>query len=506
MNLRAVVSAIASILIIVGAAMLSAVPVGMAMGDPPAALRILLHCALGTIAVSGLVVILARRGQTLVFGFHEGFAVVSLSWVAATLVGALPYILIAELRWYDAIFETMSGFTTTGASIIECGLPLRSGGVLSQGLADIPAALLYWRALTHWLGGMGIVVLSVAIMPWLGIGAQQLFQAEVPGPTHDRVTPRIADSAKILWGVYLTLTLLQTGLLSLGGMSWFDAWCHACATVSTGGFSTHQESLAFYHSAYIESVTIVFMFLSGANFLLHYRSLRGEWRCLWKDEEFRFYTAVCLLATASIALLLTGRAIVTTAGEALPTASYLSSLRYAAFQVVSIVTTTGFVTADYNPWPAYCAGVLLLLMCLGGCAGSTAGGMKQSRALLLLRYGTFQVERCLFRRTMSNVRFNGRRIDPAVLHKILAFFFLFMAINVAVTLALCLLGVGDLMTAASATLASLANVGPGMGQVGPTSTYAWMPPAAKLLLSFTMLLGRLELYTVLVMFLPSFYR
>ncbi|NLF15701.1 MAG: TrkH family potassium uptake protein [Lentisphaerae bacterium] len=506
MNLRAVTNAIASVLIIVGAAMLTAVPVGLAMGDPPAVLRVLLYCALGTMAVSGLVVILARHGQTLVFGFHEGFAVVSLSWVAATLVGALPYLLIADLRWYDAIFETMSGFTTTGASVIERGLPLRSGGALSQGLADLPAALLYWRALTHWLGGMGIVVLSVAIMPWLGLGAQQLFRAEVPGPTHDRITPRIADSAKILWGVYLTLTLLQTGLLCLSGMSWFDAWCHACATVATGGFSTRQESLAFYHSATIEAITILFMFLSGVNFLLHYRALRGEWRCLWKDEEFRFYTAVCLLATASIALVVTGRSIVTTAGEVIPSASYLTSLRYAAFQVVSIVTTTGFVTADFNPWPAYCAAVLVLLMYLGGCAGSTAGGMKQSRILLLLRYGVFQVERCLFRRTMSNVRFNGQRIDPIVLHKILAFFFLFMAINVAVTLALCLLGVGDLVTAATATLSSLANVGPGLGQVGATSTYAWMPPAAKLLLSFTMLLGRLELYTVLVMFLPSFYR
>lgn len=506
MNLRAVLNAVASIMIMVGACMLTAVPVGMAMGDPPADTRMLLLCALATMVFGALAVLQVRSRRAVVFGFREGFAVVSLGWVAATVFGALPFMLVGQMHWYDAVFETMSGFTTTGASVLEKGLSLSGGGAMSQGIADLSFGLIYWRAMTHWLGGMGIVVLSVAILPWLGLGAQQLYRAEVPGPTSDRMTPRIADSAKILWGVYVVLSLVQTALLMFGGMSLFDAWCHTCATMGTGGFSTRQESLAYYNSAYIDWVVIVFMFLAGANFALHFRALRGDLRCLWRDEEFKFYLAVCLLASVSTAFLLTGRDILTTAGGRLEHVSFPTAFRYAAFQVVSLVTTTGFVTADFNPWPAYCGGVLVLLMFLGGCAGSTGGGMKQSRVLLLLRYGAFQVERCVFRRNMSNIRFNGQRVDPAVLHKTLAFFFLFVAAYTGVTLALCLLGVDDLLTAGTASIACLGNVGPGLGKVGAMYTYAWMTPEAKLLLSFAMLLGRLELYTVLVMFLPSFYR
>jgi trk system potassium uptake protein TrkH len=504
MNLRAVLRATASVMIIVGVAMLSGVPVGMLMGDAPADTRKLTLCALAAIACGALAVLRVRPG--LVFGRRDGFAVVTLGWVVATAFGAVPFILIGQMHWYDAVFETMSGFTTTGASVLERGLGRRDGGVFALGIADLSYGLIYWRAMTHWLGGMGIVVLSMAVLPWLGIGAQQLYRAEVPGPTSDRITPRIADSAKILWGVYLLLSVVQTVLLCAGGMPLFDAWCHTCATMGTGGFSTRQESVAFYNSAYIDGVITLFMFLAGANFVLHYRTLRGELGSLWRDEEFRFYLALVLLATASIAFQLTGGEIVTSTGTRLAAVSFPTALRYAAFQVTSLVTTTGFVTADFSLWPAYCVAVLLLLMFLGGCAGSTGGGLKQSRLLLLLRYSVFQVERCVFHRSLSNVRFNGQRVDSAVLHKTLAFFFLFVGTLAAVTLALCLLGVDDLTTAATAAIASLGNVGPGLGKVGAMYTYAWMTPAAKLLLSFAMLLGRLEIYTVLVMFLPSFYR
>jgi len=415
-------------------------------------------------------------------------------------------VVVGRMYWYDALFETLSGFTTTGASVLEKGLPLAAGGALSQGIADLSYGLIYWRSMTHWLGGMGIVVLSMAILPWLGLGAQQLYRAEVPGPTSDRMTPRIADSARILWGVYVVLSLVQTLLLKLGGMSLFDAWCHTCGTMATGGFSTRQESLAFYHSAYIDGVVTVFMFLAGANFTLHFRALKGDWRCLWRDEEFTFFLAVCLLASLSVAFMLVGRDIVTTAGTRLPEVSFPTAFRYAAFQVVSQVTTTGYVTADFSLWPAYCGAVLVLLMFLGGCSGSTAGAMKQSRVLLLLRYSVLQVERCVFRRTVSNVRLNGQRVEPAMLHKALDFFFLFMVIYTVLTLLLCLAGVDDLVTAGTASIACLGNVGPGLGKVGAVCTYAWMTPAAKLMLSLGMLLGRLELYTVLVLFLPSFYR
>jgi trk system potassium uptake protein TrkH len=504
MNLRAVLHAVASVMLMVGVAMLTAVPVGMLMGDTRQQTRGLLLCALATIAFSALAVVRGRARPT--FGFREGFAVVSLGWIAASVFGALPYMLVGRLRWYDALFEAMSGFSATGASILDKGLPLHAGGALSQGIADLSYGLIYWRSMTHWLGGMGIVVLSMAILPWLGLGAQQLYRSEVPGPTSDRMTPRIADSARILWAVYVVLSVLETALLRYGGMSLFDAWCHTCGTMATGGFSTRQESLAFYNSAYIDWVVIVFMALAGANFALHFRALRGDPGCLWRDEEFRFYLAVCLVASASTAYLLAGREIVTASGTRLPEVSFPTAFRYAAFQVVSVITTTGFVTADFNLWPAYCGALLILLMFVGGCAGSTAGSMKQARILLLLRYSVLQVERCVFRRMVSNVRFNGQRIDPATLHKALAFFFLFIGIYTGVVLLLCLLGVDDLLTAATAAIACLGNVGPGLGKVGPVCNYAWMTPAAKLLLSFAMLLGRLELYTVLVLFLPSFYR
>lgn len=504
MNLSAVFHAVASVMLVVGAAMLTAVPVGLAMGDPSRHTFSMLGCAAATLAFGMLAVVRGRDRPR--FGFREGFAVVTLGWVAASVFGAVPFAVIGRLRWYDALFETMSGFTTTGATVLDRGLPLRGGGALAQGIADLPYGLIYWRAMTHWLGGMGIVVLSMAILPWLGLGTQLLYRAEVTGPTSDRMTPRIADSARILWAVYVLLSAAETLLLKLGGMSLFDAWCHTCATVATGGFSTRQESLAFYHSPYIEWVVTGFMFVAGANFALQYRALRGDVRSLWRDEEFLFYLTVCLLASGVIACVLTGREIVTTAGQRLARADFQTALRYAAFHVVSQVTTTGFVTADFTLWPASCGAILVVLMFLGGCAGSTGGSMKQSRILLLLRYSALQVERCVFRRTVSNVRFNGQRVDPAVLHKTLAFFFLFAAIYTALTLLLSLLGVADLVTAATAAIACLGNVGQGLGGVGPVCTYAWMSPAAKLLVWLAMLLGRLELYTVLVLFMPSFYR
>lgn len=484
--------------------MLSSVVVSWAMGDPEAVQAGLAVCSGITLAAAlGALLFVKPKGT---FRLREGFAIVTLGWVVASVFGSLPFVFVADMHWYDGFFETMSGFTTTGASVLDSSLRLRDGSVLASGIADLPYGLIYWRSLTHWLGGMGIVVLSLAVFPSLGLGAHQLYQAEVPGPTESQMTPRIADSAKILWAVYLLLSVVQTGLLRLGGMSLFEAWCHTCGTLATGGFSTHQASVGGFDSLYIELVIVVFMFLAGCNFLLHFRALRGVPLNYFRDEEFRFYLIVVVVATVTMAGSLVGRRIIVTNGEVIESAGIGTALRYALFQVVSIITTTGFATADFNLWPAYAALLLVLLMFVGGCAGSTGGSIKNSRILLTFKYGVMQVERCFFRRVISNVRLNGSRIPEATLHKVLAFVCLFVGLYVFFALALCLLGVDDILTAATASIAALGNIGPGLVGVGPTCTYAWMSPPAKLLLTFAMLLGRLELYTVLVLFVPSAYK
>ena len=414
--------------------------------------------------------------------------------------------IISNICWYDAFFETMSGFTTTGASVLDSKLLLFNGETLKQGIADLPNGLLYWRSITHWLGGMGIVVLSLAIIPFLKIGGQQLYNAEVPGPTSDQLTPRIANSAKILWGVYVLLSVVET-LLLLPSMSLFDAWAHTCGTMATGGFSTLQSSVGGFDSVYVDIIITLFMFLAGCNFILHYRALRGKPLFYFKDDEFKLYLFVTCFSTLTIAgaLMYSGSAIMTTAGKSVDPTLF-NSIQYSAFQTTSILTTTGFATADFAIWPTYACLLLVILMFIGGCGGSTGGGMKNSRLLLLLKYSTMQVKRCLFPRSVSNIQLNNIRIKSDTLHKVLSFFFLFIIIFVFFSLALSLYPGIDYATATSASIASLGNIGPGLNMVGPTCTYSWMAPSAKLLLTFAMLLGRLEIYTVLIIFLPSFWR
>ncbi len=504
MNIRLVFRAISALLIVIGLAIGSSIAVAWLMGDDCVVLAKLAICTAVTLLTAGTGLLLTGKGGH--FRFREGFAIVTLGWIVASIFGALPFVLVSNMHWYDAFFETMSGFTTTGSSVLDNTLVLMDGTTLEKGIADLPYGLLYWRSLTHWLGGMGIVVLSLAIMPSLGLGAHQLYLAEVPGPTEAQLTPRIADSAKILWGVYVLFSLAETALLMLGGMSLFDAWCHTCGTMATGGFSTSQASVASFDSAYIDCVISIFMFLAGANFVLHFRALRGKPLIYWRDEEFRFYLMITTLATLTIAASLFGGSITTTAGKEIVNAGFLDALRYSFFQVTSILTTTGFATADFNKWPAYCTFLLVLLMFIGGSAGSTGGGMKNSRILLILKYSLSQIERCFFRRSISNVRLSNERISEDILHKTVTFACIFVGFFVAFSLALCLLGVDDIITACTASIAALGNIGPGLVKVGPTCTYAWMGAPAKMLLAFAMLLGRLELYTVLVLFVPSFYK
>jgi trk system potassium uptake protein TrkH len=323
--------------------------------------------------------------------------VVTLGWLVYSLFGALPFLFSGAMSSpIDACFETMSGFTTTGATILPA-------------LEHLPQSILFWRALTHWLGGMGIIVMSLAILPMLGVGGMQLFKAEVPGPTADRLKPRIQDTTKLLWGVYVLLTAVETVLLMFGGMSFFDALCHAFATLATGGFSTRNASIGAYDSAYIDWVITFFMFLAGVNFSLHYHALRGRLREFWRNEEFRFYLTITLGVTGLLVILNQGRVY----------ASFLDNLRYSAFQTTSILTTTGFGTANYETWPVLAQYLLVFLMFIGGCAGSTGGGMKVARILLLFKHAQVQLYRLIHPRAVRLVKLGKLHQlgDPLQLHR-----------------------------------------------------------------------------------------
>lgn len=509
MNIRNVINVVSALVVVIGIAIFTAVPVSWAMGDKPDVILQLTLSALIAI-FAGIVFFVPTRVEKYNLGKREGFGIVTFGWIFAAAFGAVPFILVSGLNWYDAFFETMSGFSTTGASVLDNTLVLYNGQTLKDGIADLPKGLLYWRSLTHWLGGMGIVVLSLAIIPFLGIGGQELYNAEVPGPTSDQLTPRIANSAKILWGVYLLLSIVET-LLLWPKMPLFDAWCHTCGTMATGGFSTKQASIGFYDSVYVDGVITIFMFLAGGNFVLHYRALRGKPLFHFKDEEFRWYLGITVVATFTITavLMLSGANIISTKGlEVAP--SLGASLQYASFQVVSILTTTGFCTADFAIWPVYASLLLIILMFIGGCGGSTGGGMKVSRFLLSFKYGISQIKRTLFPRKITNVHLNHKRVESGTLHKVMTFFFLFVALFVVFAILLSLYQYHDprmtFDTAVSASIATLGNIGPGLDQVGATTCYAWMHWSAKLLLTLSMLLGRLEVYTVLVVFLPSFWK
>ena len=447
--------------------------------------------------VIGLGLRFSIRARQEELGIREGFAVVAMGWVTVALFGSLPY-LFADVfsfdgrsRWTEfsfCYFESMAGFSTTGATVLT-------------EIEHLSHAMLFWRSFSHWLGGMGIVVLAVAILPMLGIGGMQLFRAEAPGPQTDRLTPRIAQTAKLLWGVYLLLSFLETVLLMFGGMSLFDALCHTFGTMATGGFSTKNSSIGHYDSVYIDMVICCFMFLAGTNFALHYRALRGNVKSYFQDTEFKFY---CTVIAVSITLISWNTIRFQVDGQ-VPYDSMWTSLRYAAFQVMSIITTTGYGTADFEQWPALSQFILVTLMFYGGCAGSTGGGMKQVRFLLLIRQSGAEIKRLIFPHAVLPIRVNDRVVPPEVMTNVLGFFFFFIGIFAIVTCIMTTLGL-DLVSAAGATIATMGNIGPGLGSVGPTDNYAHIHTFGKYVLSFCMLLGRLELYTVLILFSPNFWK
>jgi trk system potassium uptake protein len=424
-----------------------------------------------------------RDRKAEVISQREGMAIVAISWTAIGVFGSLPFYLEGELCIFvDAFFESVSGFTTTGASVLT-------------DIESVSKGLLFWRSLIQWLGGMGIIVLSVAILPFLGVGGMQLYKAEVPTPVPDKLKPRIKDTAVILWKVYALISLAEVLLLMAGGMDLYQALCHAFTTLPTGGFSTKNASVAHFDSVYFDVVFIVFMVLAGINFSLHYQALRGKPMAFWRDPECRFFIGAVMVLTALVSFDVYGT-VYEKIGE---------SVRYGAFQVVSIITTTGFATADYEKWPAMSQLILLLCMFLGASAGSTGGGMKCLRVMLCFKFCYKELFHLIHPHAVKHVKIGGSSVSDDVMRSILGFLALYIALFAASSVVLAGFGV-DFVTAFGAVAATIGNIGPGFGQVGPVENYAAIPYAGKWLLIWCMLLGRLEIYTVIIILVPEFWR
>jgi trk system potassium uptake protein TrkH len=482
MNFKPVFHVIAWLLGVVGLLMGLCGLVSVLHGEPPSAWTALAYSAAGTLAAAAILWALTRNDQEL--SRRDGLGVVTFGWLCAGLAGAAPFVLSGVIASPTAaVFETMSGLTTTGASV----LPV---------IETVPKGLLLWRALTHLIGGGGILVLVVAILPIAGAGGMQLFRAEVAGPSKDRIEPRMASTAKMLWGVYVLLNVALILLLRLGGLDWFDSACHAFATLATGGFSTRTASVAAFDSLYVETVLMAFMLLGALNFALHYRTLRGEFSPWWRDSGTRFYLGVVAGATLFSAWMLHRSA----AGPA-----WGAALRQASFTCVSLATTTGFCTADFDGWPRILKVLLLLLMLMGGCVGSTAGGIKVARIQMMLKAVAREIRLFMQPQAVIPVKLDRKRLDDDVLLPVLAFVALYLLVGVAGTWAMMWFA-PDLATAVSAVVACLGGVGPGMSAVGPTLNYAGLPAGGQAVLIVLMLAGRLEFFTLLAVFMPAFWR
>ncbi len=480
MNYKIIANIIGFLIILIGFFMLLGIPFSVYYGtdDIPA----LLISGLSTSLIGFIIWILTRKSEKKEIGKREGYLIVTVGWISMALFGAIPFIVYGAIPNYtDAFFETMSGFTTTGATILT-------------DIEVVPAGLLFWRSLTQWLGGMGIIVLSLAILPILGIGGMQLFSAEVPGITKDKLHPRVRETAKRLWGIYVILTGTEMILLLIGGMNLFDAITHSFTTMATGGFSTKNASTAYFQSPFIQYVFILFMIFAGMNFTIHYLAFHGKFEFLKMNTEFRFYIIFIFVTAAVIAII------------HLPHVDFHweESIRQSLFHVTSIVTTTGYVSSDYENWAPFSRMIFFALLFMGGCAGSTGGGIKFARHYVLIKNGLLELKRLIHPRAVIPVRFNGKAVSADIISNVQAFFIFYIGLTVIGAVLLSLTGI-DFITAAGAVATCIGNVGPGIGTVGPVSNFAHLPDVAKWILSFYMLLGRLELFTVLLIFSPAFW-
>ncbi|MDA8531940.1 TrkH family potassium uptake protein [Flavobacteriaceae bacterium] len=450
-----------------------------------------------SVLVIGFLAMIFTKNHSKEMTKRQGYIVVAFGWVVMALSGTLPYILTGSItNFTNAFFETISGYTTTGASILT-------------DIEVLPKGVLFWRSLTHWIGGMGIIVLAIAILPLLGIGGMQLFAAEAPGPSTDKLHPRITDTAKRLWLIYVGYTAAETLFLKFAGMSFFDALNHSMSTLSTGGFSTKNDSLAHWNdSPMIQYIVVFFMFLAGTNFVLSYFGFKGNFSKIFKDEEFKLYAKFIIVfsvISAFVVYYYSAFSESSSFDHPMVFGAIEAAFRHGLFQVVAIVTTTGFVSADFTIWPHFLVVFFFGLMFLGGSSGSTSGGVKVVRHLVLIRNGFLEFKRALHPNAVLPVRYNAKSISGEIVFNVLGFFMLYMLSFIVGALGFSFIGL-DFESAIGVAASSLGNVGPALGEFGPAQNFNQMPLMGKWWGSFLMLIGRLELFTVLILLTPFFWK
>jgi len=482
-NLGIISNTLGVLLLVVGGMMLTALPFSIYYGDGTA--LPILKASFLTILIGGFSLYYKFKNNEKI-GKREGYLIVAVGWISMGLVGMLPYLFSEVLTTIpDALFESISGLTTTGASVLN-------------DIEAVPKGILFWRSLTQWIGGMGIIVLTVAIFPLLGIGGVELFVAEAPGPTSDKIHPRIKETAKRLWLIYVGLTILLMFIFLANKMTFFDAINHSLTTMATGGFSTKNTSMAHFSPA-IQYWTLLFMFLAGINYTIIYFGLRGKFKKVWSSDEFKTYIMVVGILTL----------IVTTTVYLTVNIPLEQAFRDSAFQIVSLITTTGFISADYTAWTPALTLLFFVLLFVGACAGSTSGGIKIIRHLVFFRNSFLEFKRLLHPRALIRTKIDQQLVAPRVLTHILVFLLIYLILFVLGSFIMAMI-VADFqqpfLTAISAVATALGNVGPGIGEVGPTDNFSAIPASGKCFLVFLMLLGRLELFTILILFMPYFWR
>ena len=480
MNVKLLLRLLGAILLVEAAAMLPSlfIALGYGEGDAMAFLWPIL-----LLVIIGAPLRLFVKAEQTNLRAREGFLAVSLSWLLMSLFGALPFVISGVIpNFVDALFEAVSGFTTTGATI------------MTQ-IDGQPHGIMFWRSFTHWIGGMGVLVLTLALLPQMSGRTSHLVRAESPGPTLSKIVPRMGDTAKILYLIYGVLTIIEFLLLMLAGMNAFDAAIHAFGTAGTGGFSNYGASVGHFDSALIDGIITVFMVLFGINFVMYYKAITGAWQEIKANEELKWYLSIYCIVTVIITLII------------LPEqGNVFTALRYSSFQVASIISTTGFATADFNLWPVAARMLILLVMFIGSCAGSTAGGMKICRIGMLSKQAMREVRHTIQPRKTMVIRFEGKAVDEGVLRQVATFAFIYIVLMIAGGFLLSLEGLYDVQTNLTAALTCVSNVGPGLGAVGPAGGFSGYGPFGKLLCSFLMLAGRLEIFPMLALFHPAMWR
>ena len=489
MNIKTILNILAAMLVITGFFMLLPALIAFSYGESD--LYGHLKSSLICVFLGLPIWVFTRKSKSL--NSKDGFAIVSFAWITIALAGSLPFYLTGIIpNFTDAWFKAMSGVTTTGATIIGNSTTLPH---LVNGIESMPHGVLFWRSFLQWIGGMGIIVFTIAILPLLGVGGVQLFKAEVPGPVADKIKPRVKETAKILWMVYIGFTFLQFLLLGFAGMSWFDSICHAFTTMPTGGFSTQNASIAAYSNPIIHYIIIFFMFVAGVNFTLHFRAITGNYKSYFKDYEFKVYFSILFFATMLIFLN------ISFSNSDWSHNSFLISL----FQSLALMTGTGYSNADYELWPFFSQLLLFFMMFFGAMGGSTSGGMKIARVILLIKYAATETRRMLHSRAIIPIRIGDRTIGDDVIRNTLGFFLIYLSFFVLTALVLTALNY-DFTSSLGVAASAIGNIGPAFGSFGPTDNYALLHPIGKWMMTFCMLLGRLEIFTIMVLFSRTFWK